>query len=778
MHPEPLAVKYRGSTLLAVPAIHYCHVFAAEVNRISSHPETRPEAIAVELGPRSALEIRAWLEELGLGPEARKKLPVMLGLTRRNRSIRASLKERVYELQRETGKDLWELPPEILHRELGYAGSTLLCLSPTDSIIEGIRCAVELGVPIYGVDLEESAEGRYVPIAVPDPLGGRENLPAYILANATYAGQSHDEEVDARREIAMAARLKALLGEHRRVLFTCGMAHWLRIVKLLDDPAIRPALLAAAREEDPGCSRRVVVHPLVAVRHLDLFPRLVEEYERYRRHPSKDGRRKSAKRAPEPSRLFGNLLRKTYGAYFKEDGEGLGSAPRERDLASLRTFEGQLAGLSLFTHRLVPDLFTAVKAARQTMSMRFLEVLSRTFLDFPWATPDQFPQCGLLAPAPEGTGGQSLCTVYEPGKGEKGRYFFIRSQPPLGAGGVEVAIPYTWEDGRRHRIIDDYEQMLHTWPPWDCLISSLSVRAAGQARRRRHARAVRPFEGSLLEGIDLKATVRAQARGKEDVYVRDTSKAETREPPRVGEGFPVVWILEPGEHKGATWTALYEDCRWMVRHVRDKSRLEEVIKTMGEKMIALIGYGERDMKTGAPKADQEIRTDRCHGILIYQPICWSSKQFTRWAELSRYGRNPLCGNCWIGEGVSSELTALYRERHGVVFGKHDWTTTLLLLAIPFAEEVVTAVVPEGHAIDPVVFEMARRYKVEVCAAPLGSFTEGERGRLAINHMAPALVREPTCVFSKAVERAIGEGQTDNRDLVPPYLLEFGNGGAW
>ena len=186
MLPEPLTVEVGSSELLVVPAIHFNHVFAREVNRICSDPEYRPEAIAVELGPRAATEVKVWLKELGVGTKARKKLPVMLGLTRGNRTIRSSFKNKAFQLQQKTGKDLSDLPPEVLHRELGYAGRAVLYLCPTDSIIEAIRCSVELELPVYGVDLEESASGNYHPALIQDPLGADGDLAAYVLENGAF----------------------------------------------------------------------------------------------------------------------------------------------------------------------------------------------------------------------------------------------------------------------------------------------------------------------------------------------------------------------------------------------------------------------------------------------------------------------------------------------------------------------------------------------------------------------------------------------------------------
>ena len=113
MFQNLINIRYHGSELLVVPAVHFRHGFATEVNRICSHPNTRPEAIAVELGNKSASAVGGWLKELL--PEQKKvqkPLPVMLGLMKHNRLIRASYKQKAFHLQQKTGCDLSELSPE------------------------------------------------------------------------------------------------------------------------------------------------------------------------------------------------------------------------------------------------------------------------------------------------------------------------------------------------------------------------------------------------------------------------------------------------------------------------------------------------------------------------------------------------------------------------------------------------------------------------------------------------------------------------------------------
>ena len=92
IYPDFLTVHYWGSELFVVPSMHFNHVFAWEVNKICSHLNTDLDAIAVELGADIVLAARNWIGELGAGSEDPKVLPVMLGIMKQNRMIRASLK--------------------------------------------------------------------------------------------------------------------------------------------------------------------------------------------------------------------------------------------------------------------------------------------------------------------------------------------------------------------------------------------------------------------------------------------------------------------------------------------------------------------------------------------------------------------------------------------------------------------------------------------------------------------------------------------------------------
>src|SRR3970040_1558828 len=168
----PIEFAVGTSTLVAVPAAPFQANFALEFNRACCDPARRRNAVAVELGPLMAAAAHRWLGELGIGPDRRKRLPCMLGLTKRNRYLRSSAREEAMELQRGAGDELEQIPSTVLKEELGYASTSVLVLSPTDSIVEAMRCGRELDVPLYGVGLEETASPIYPQRVLPDPTGG------------------------------------------------------------------------------------------------------------------------------------------------------------------------------------------------------------------------------------------------------------------------------------------------------------------------------------------------------------------------------------------------------------------------------------------------------------------------------------------------------------------------------------------------------------------------------------------------------------------------------
>src|SRR3972149_8621081 len=83
------------------------------------------------------------------------------------------------------------------------------------------------------------------------------------------------------------------------------------------------------------------------------------------------------------------------------------------------------------------------------------------------------------------------------------------------------------------------------------------------------------FEGSLMEGIDIKTTIRSYSRGRECLYVKDISEEALNYAGPL-EGFPVVWILGPDESKGSEWIVLQEPSSYLARYIKDCAVLKQV----------------------------------------------------------------------------------------------------------------------------------------------------------------------------------------------------------
>jgi hypothetical protein len=268
--------------------------------------------------------------------------------------------------------------------------------------------------------------------------------------------------------------------------------------------------------------------------------------------------------------------------------------------------------------------------------------------------------------------------------------------------------------------------------------------------------------------------MRAWARGSDRIFVRNSHYEASPDVVSPIDSFPVVWILKPGKHPDSDWNLLYEPSRFMEHHFRDKAALLGSADNGGANLVALLAYGARAVSRKAPGGEL-FKIEQYHGIAIFQPIFWTNRQFARWAEITQYKRNPVCRNTYFSGSGMSELRDTYERLHGVKMGEHVWTTTLCLLALPYARHHLTVVAPEGYQVPGLVLERALQRGVKVARASLKSFPPEEISRLAACPLVPVLGVEPEPRYSKSLEKALGERQTDNRRMVPPGWLNFGTG---
>ena len=391
--------KLNDTLIEAVPSVHYRSVFAAGVNKICSNEMTRPEAIAVELGPGLASEVRNWMQELGVNPFTKTILPCMLGLLYRNSLIHPDYFDTAVHLQNHLQKPLGEISCESKYQLLNYSDRYLAALSSTDSIIEAVRCSIELNIPVYGIDLDEFSSSHRKPFLIEDPTKPGLDIASYTLKYGSYAASCRDNYVDGRREYAMSARLKSLLPRYKRILLVCGLAHLENILQLMNDPSVKPADIMA-----PGVShsfQRVIIHPKIAVSFMDVYPVLASIYEQLRTNPSiKDS---ETFRIPDYTIVYRDILDKVYGRYYD-------SIKPEKKLPNscgrfdmLPEFERLVMNHQLTSQQYVPQVSELLECARTLMPDGFYDFLAASLMDIerPWASGKLFPELPLIARKPE-----------------------------------------------------------------------------------------------------------------------------------------------------------------------------------------------------------------------------------------------------------------------------------------------------------------------------------------------------------------------------------------
>lgn len=821
---------YQGRHLHAVPAVHFRSSFANEVNRLCRDAKTRPDAIAVELGPETAAAAVAWMKELGVGVEHRKELPCMLGLARANLRVRASARERAIALQQAAGRALHELHPRALMETLGYSALSVLYLSPTDSIIEAIRCGLELEVPVYGVDLEETATAQRSPTLIEDPAfaaGEDGRLARYVARNAGYAERQRDEEVDSRREMAMAARLKAVLAQHGRVLFTGGLAHWQHLSRLLDDQSVSPARRTTVEMVNFTHFQRLVVHPLLAIHHMDVFPAFAASYEQERKD-ARDRHLASESERLGVAEIFARLLKSASRKHFAAIEQAEAQSPAGPaggavdhlmvDRQAWGHFDRLMDHLCLLNQTQVPDLGTVIAAAQGIMSPQFCECLAAELMEFDWLCPSSLPELPVLAPAAQEIGDQLRGEVLEPdGDGgyqrQPDRWMYLHSSMGRSGQPLRVKVPWDWaplqiwtggggreegEDegcGQGERIKGNFN-----WPPISQLTSALSFRAMQLAAQQPEQRRSLPFEGSLHNGVDIKTTLRAHARGDDRVFVRETFRRQRPSKLSSEEWDPVIWIFNLDQVPGAGWDfdgEPMDDLAHMVGNSAAEKAIRDAKKSNGYALVEYVGYGRRVFGFGEGLLSEDLlssyaipavrncgHVDHCmdfQGLLLYNPPHFLTWHNAAWAVNTGFARNPIVSypdpehprpTSYEQRYFSQPLRDYYRG-HGLNLDISDWPSSMLLMALPFALRSVTVVAPDQFVLPKVVLEEASRRGKDIRLVPHSFFPRTTLRSIAVWYAVPAQVRrdappilDPDCI------RAFDEDPECYAHLLPPFWRNY------
>ena len=415
-----------------------------------------------------------------------------------------------------------------------------LLVEPCDPFSEAARLAAAAGIPVCLIDAD-TVTYREHNDPLPDSYAvQRIGLKVYYQAYCTQAQMPEPDAEDLIREQAMALRLQELARSHRTILFVCGMFHLQRVLQQFSKPQAVP--LARLRRDDVALFQ---VHPESCAEIMAEYPFLSALYE-YRRGPLPDepesergsmrkrfsaveliqgGRQEhsehellsvAVQRAarqlapagewPDRQRALMRLFSEAARHYRQETGETV--HPWQR-----RAFFRFARNYALISGRLQPDLYQLLTAARGCIDDNFAYAMLRLARCYPWQQGESADLPLIRLTAEELWGGARTLRF---------RPLERRSKGLSGLGCLKrrkEQRPGEWLEG-----FDD--PSICSYPPEDIAIEQYGafLKRKGTLLKAEEQARVEPFSTSLLDGIDMRETLRNLHEGR--IYVREARRGQ------------------------------------------------------------------------------------------------------------------------------------------------------------------------------------------------------------------------------------------------------------
>lgn len=770
-YPNTLELPIGEGALHILPSVHFSVPFAEAANAFFCDPETRPDVVAVELSPAAAAALVCWLQELGIAPNQRRRLPCMLGLLERG-ATRSTAPAASIKADR---SDFSSVRVEELGAEFSASTKTetarsLLLISPTDSIVEAVRCALELDIPVIGVDAENHPPVRAGSVVLPDPASASGRVLDYVNDHASLAQIDPDPEVNGPREQIMAARLKKLAAGGRKVFFTCGLAHWQRIVALTQQPGLPVAVFPPSKigVRDNGF-RRVLVSPEIGWQGIDRAPLTGWLYERRRRHPRLDCGKPET--LPMPlGQVLHSKLRQTVNHYLYRMAKDRSHGRIMTSQAiAIKSFPSALSTYQRYALRHIPDLASAYACAASFIGSDFANALAESFMRFPWARPEAFPSLAVLEHAPRGARPGSVRLT---DRGRYGKSFLISTV------GLDATTPRfaSAHQSKKHGETSPNRWMggMLTWEPWENLVMAscdTAIRKAGNIQRKPVAE---PLQQSLEDGLDIRASIRAWSRGDDRLYVHRRTQKVDHAPMPITFGWPVVWIFDASQAKGCSWQNCLLPLSWLADHARDEVGFKRRYMAQANNLCAMIGYSRLKPEDPSSEVSVSIQQYHMHGALLFAPPFTTNRQYARWLERCNVGTTPLYRQLGL-LGLPDVVIERTQEGLQARLGMLRWQDDIVAMAIPFSQQNVTVIAPRTFRLSSRVYQAAARIKRRIVVLPLEGFTPSDVARIRENFLVPGRSTggEDRVIYDARAVEKLGESREQFRGRVPYRWRNFG-----
>ncbi len=416
-----------------------------------------------------------------------------------------------------------------------------LLVEPHEAMVEGTRLALENGCRLALVDRDDGSYPLHRDRA-PDPYALTRIGPAAYLRPFLESRPPSADPRDVARERAMAWRLNQLTAEGETVLWIGGAAHVRGLLGALDGPLAEP-LDRLHRDE----ARLAALSPESTGEVMSELPWVSADYERARTV----GRAFAFDAEVDTLASIDRLLLAAAERYRVDQGEGVPPTA----FRALAQFSRRL---SLVQGVLTPGFYELVVAARGTVDD-----------DFAWHVWD----LGAAWPWPDGT--HSLPEIKLSGEDlllEGRRVRFRRRFPGKERRLSRLPVrkrPKEQRKGDWRRL--KFDQGICSYPPEDVAVERFGNRLRARALRllTDETRRVQPMTTSLLDGVDVKETLRRLHEGRLWVY----------EEARLKGGAGSVVVIFDEDEEGYPWKTT-----WMGEHGQE-SDMAFYATPLGEKLV-------------------------------------------------------------------------------------------------------------------------------------------------------------------------------------------------
>ncbi len=412
---------------------------------------------------------------------------------------------------------------------------TYLLLEPTDGQVEAVRMALSDGLPIHFIDRDTSGYPLdYSPM--PDPyavktIGHFLYSQAYLKVSQTHTSFPEDT----LREKTVAYHLQRLSRKGERILFVGGLSHLPGLQDLLNQPQTQ--VIGRRKREGVGLAH---LHKESSQEILSEIPYLAAAYERTR---SSDGLDKM-----DRLKIISQLINIAAKNHWKRNKE-------ELSRTQIRILHKFARNYALLTGYLVPNFYQLIVAARGAADDNFAYEVWEKGSEYPWQTEE--PGLPILH-----LKGEDIFL-------DQKRIRFHRRLKTM----RRRLVPIPVKKKKRERYPGEWRKefkgfSICSYPPEDVVIEGYGhylKKKAFEIKSEENSR-IEPFMCSMMEGLDIRETIRDWKRGT--IYV----KAERPLKGKVGsvvvifdadlakegseENFPwcVTWL---GEHAQESDMAFY-----------------------------------------------------------------------------------------------------------------------------------------------------------------------------------------------------------------------------